>query len=177
MILVEDSITNDLYQKCQKELDKKISKDCWQSSSVNWDAGTRQGVVGSCIFTPVSNKIRKLLEKELKSLLPKYKELICKYYIWQPMSGIAWHDDKAHNRSFGATLYLNEEWHPNNGGWFIWEDDDGYHTILPKKKLLVLNDNSQHHCVTPVSMDFRCTIQIWDNWFDSSGRLHMLKDY
>ena len=163
MILIENSITNDVHQNCVNELDKKISEDCWQSSSVTWDAGTRQGIVGSCIFTSVSDNIQKLLEKELESSLPKYTELICKYYIWQPMSGIAWHNDEASDRLFGATLYLNEEWHPNNGGWFIWEDDDGHHTILPKKNSLVLNDNCQHHCVTPVAIDFRCTIQIWGN--------------
>ena len=163
MILIEDSITNDVHQNCVNELDKKISEDCWQSSSVTWDAGTRQGIVGSCIFTSTSDNIQKLLEKELKSSLPECRELICKYYIWQPHSGIAWHNDEASNRLFGATLYLNEEWYPNNGGWFIWEDDDGYHTILPKKKLLVINDNYQNHCVTPVSVDFRCTIQMWGN--------------
>ena len=42
-----------------------------------------------------------------------------------------------------------------------WEDEGGYHAILPKKKFLVINNNYQHHCVTPVTRDFRCTIQIW----------------
>ena len=162
MILIEDSITDDLYQKCVKELDKKVSKNCWQSSNVTWDSGLKQGVVGSCISTPVSDKIQKLLEKELKSSLPKHKELMCQYYIWQHQSGIAWHNDQGNGRLFGATLYLNEEWYPNHGGWFLWEDDDGgYHAILPKKKSLVINNNYQNHCVTPVVVDFRCTIQIW----------------
>ena len=163
MILTEDSITDDLYQKCVKELDKKVSKDCWKSSSVTWASAVQQGVVGSCIFTPVSDRIQKLLEQELKPSLPKYRELEFNYYIWQLHSGISWHNDSAPNRLFGATLYLGMEWHPDNGGWFIWEEDDGYHTILPKKKLLVVNDNYEHHCVTPVAIDFRCTIQIWGN--------------
>ena len=161
MILIEDSITNDLYQNCVKELNEKKDQDCWRSSSITWVSGVKQGIVGSCIITSVSDNIQQLLDQELKSSLPKYTELILQYYIWQPQSGIAWHNDKAPDKSFGATLYLNEEWHPNNGGWFIWEDDDGHHTILPKKKFLVLNDNLQYHCVTPVSSGFRCTIQIW----------------
>ena len=161
MILIEDSITNDLHQKCLKELNKKISENCWKSSSINWNSEVKQGVVGSCIFTYVSDTIQHLLEEELKSSFPEYGELICKYYIWQPQSAISWHNDEATDRLFGATLYLNEVWHPDNGGWFIWEDDDGYHTILPKKKFLVINNNYQNHCVTPVSLDFRCTIQMW----------------
>ena len=35
-------------------------------------------------------------------------------------------------RRFGATIYLNETWHPNSGGWFIWEDkNDGEWKVLP----------------------------------------------
>ena len=113
------------------------------------------------IITPVSDSIYHLLEQELKTSLPSYKQLELNYYIWQPQSGISWHNDKAPDRSFGASLYLNEEWFPNNGGWFIWEDENGHHAILPKKKFLVINDNYEHHCVTPVSYGFRCTIQIW----------------
>ena len=161
MILIEDSITDDLYQKCVKELNEKLSENCWKSSSLNWGSDVKQGVEGSCIITPVSDTIHYLLEQELKSSFPKYKELEFNYYIWQPQSGISWHNDKASNRSFGDSLYLNEEWFPNNGGWFIWEDEDGHHTILPKKKFLVINNNYEHHCVTPVSIGFRCTIQIW----------------
>ena len=161
MISIEDSITNDLYQNCVKELNEKKDQDCWRSSSATWDSTVKQGIVGSCIITSVSDTIHHSLEEELKSSLPEYDELECQYYIWQPQSGISWHNDKAPDRLFGASLYLNEEWFPNNGGWFIWEDEDGYHTILPKKKFLVVNNNYEYHCVTPVSIGFRCTIQIW----------------
>ena len=161
MILIEDSITNDLYQNCVKELNEKKVQDCWRSSSVTWGSTVKQGIVGSCIITSVSDTIHHSLEEELKLYLPKYDELLFQYYIWQPQSGISWHNDKESNRLFGATLYLNDEWHPDNGGWFNWEDNDGYHAILPKKKFLVINNNYQHHCVTPVSSGFRCTIQIW----------------
>ena len=161
MILIEDSITDDLYQKCVKELNEKLSENCWRSSSLNWGSDVKQGINGSCIITPVSDIINPLLEKELKPLLPECRKLEFNYYIWQPQSGISWHNDKGPGRLFGASLYLNDEWHPNMGGWFIWEDEKGHHTILPKKKFLVLNNNYEHHCVTPVSTGFRCTIQIW----------------
>ena len=161
MILIEDAITDDLYQNCVNELNEKTSQDCWRSSSIIWDSGIKQGIEGSCIFTPVSDTIHQLLEKQLKSSLPEYDELVFQYYIWQPQSGISWHTDEQPDRLFGASLYLNEEWYPNHGGWFIWEDEGGYHAILPKKKFLVINNNYQHHCVTPVTRDFRCTIQIW----------------
>ena len=161
MLVIKDSISDDLYKKCVDELESNVPKHCWQSSSLNWDFPLKHGVVGSCIYTLVSDDTQKLLEEELKSSLPKYRKLICQYYIWQNQAGIGWHNDAGGDRVFGATLYLNQEWNPTNGGWFIWEDDDGYHTILPKKKLLVVNGNYEHHCVTPVSLGVRCTVQIW----------------
>ena len=161
MILIEDAITDDLYQKCIKEIDYKRYQNCWRSSTLTWGSQVKQGIVGSCIITSVSDTIHHLLEEELKSSLPEYNKLECQYYIWQPQSGISWHNDKEPDRLFGSTLYLNDEWYPDFGGWFIWEDNDGHHAILPKKKFLVVNDNYQHHCVTPVSVGFRCTIQIW----------------
>ena len=161
MILIEDAITNDLYQKCTNELNEKRYHNCWKSSSVTWDSGIKQGIVGSCIITDVSDIIQNLLAAELKSILPDHDKLVFQYYIWQPQSGISWHTDEESDRLFGATLYLNEDWHPDFGGWFIWKENNTYHTILPKKKFLIINNKYQHHCVTPVSTGFRCTIQIW----------------
>ena len=65
MILIEDSITNDLYQNCVKELNEKKDQDCWRSSSVTWGSGVKQGINGSCIITPVSDTIHHSLEEEL----------------------------------------------------------------------------------------------------------------
>ena len=70
MILIEDAITDNLYEKCTNEIDNKRYQNCWNSSSVTWDDGIKQGVVGSCIITPVSDTIHKLLEKELKLYFP-----------------------------------------------------------------------------------------------------------
>jgi len=64
MILIENSITDDLYQKCVNELNEKISENCWRSSTLTWGSNVKQGVNGCCIITPVSDIIRSLLEKE-----------------------------------------------------------------------------------------------------------------
>ena len=60
MILIEDSITDDLYQKCVKELNEKLSENCWRSSSLNWGSDVKQGVDGCCIITPISDVINPL---------------------------------------------------------------------------------------------------------------------
>ena len=83
MILIEDSVTEEVINKLRYEFDENVPKNCWKSSSVTWDPRLRQGFVGSCMTTFVSDNIQKLLEEELKSSLPKYTKLTCQYYIWQ----------------------------------------------------------------------------------------------
>ena len=71
---------------------------------------------------------------------------------------------------------MNEHWHPNAGGWFVWMDHsdlnldedptktDIFKAVLPDANMLVLNDCSESHLVTTVAHDvpeYRYTIQIW----------------
>ena len=59
---------------------------------------------------------------------------------------------------------MNEYWHPNAGGWFIWMDGDEFKAVLPDPNLLVLNDCNENHLVNTVAHDvpeYRYTIQIW----------------
>ena len=163
MRLIKDSISDALWDNIDKELSYKshYKSNEWQSSTEFWSPKLKVGIAGSCMVMPVSDTIQLSLSKELKSTLPEYDKLNCYYHMWQPQSGISWHNDSGGDRVFGATLYLNDTWHPNNGGWFIWKDSDGHHALLPERKTLVINNSYQWHCVTPVVSDFRYTIQIW----------------
>jgi len=123
----------------------------------------RQGISGSTIAAMTSEDIHNDIVKEISPHVPEC-EIVTQYYVWQPHSGIAMHDDSG--RRFGATIYLNETWHPNSGGWFIWEDKDTreWNTILPTKNTMVLNTSKEKHLVTSVAPDgfaIRVTIQIW----------------
>ena len=60
MILIENAITDDLYRKCTNEIDDKRYENCWRSSALNWDTRVKQGIVGSCIITSVSDTIHHL---------------------------------------------------------------------------------------------------------------------
>ena len=44
MILIEDAITDDLYQKCIKEIDDKRYQNCWRSSTLTWGSQVKQGL-------------------------------------------------------------------------------------------------------------------------------------
>jgi len=169
MKIIKNILSEDLFDKCRLELTKKFTSFSWASSPFVWPRNILIQQSGACMTTPVSPELFRLLEKELKSHLPKCKKLVCQYYVWLPHSGIAMHDDRKH--IFGATIYLNEKWNPNSGGWFIWKDTKTpktgvYKSVLPKKNVMVLNDKREWHSVTSVSsgcLEHRYTIQVWGN--------------
>ena len=163
MKIIKNVLSEDLFSRCKKEVNKKLSENEWASSVIIWEPGLRQGISGSTIAAMTSEEIHNDIVKEISPHVPEC-EIVTQYYVWQPHSGIAMHDDSG--RRFGATIYLNETWHPNSGGWFIWEDKDTreWNTILPTKNTMVLNTSKEKHLVTSVAPDgfaIRVTIQIW----------------
>ena len=79
MKLIENSISDTLYERCCNELNELNDKPCWSSSRLIWSNALKEGVTGSCLTTRVSDDLHNLLEEELKSTLPEYKKLICQY--------------------------------------------------------------------------------------------------
>ena len=169
MKIIKNVLSEDLYNDIISELKSFVHKQVWASSILNWDDDLKVGLPGSCLSSVISHEITERLEKEISPHLPEYDELMCQYYVWQQLSGISWHDDTDNCKKFGATIYLNQEWHPNYGGLFIWFNkgsnvDDVHNVICPSKNTMIVNDSGEYHMVTPVNTDIpdlRCTIQIW----------------
>lgn len=167
MKICKNALSSELLQQHASELQELILKDQWQSSALTWDRQLTQNITGHCLYSRVSENLARKLEQELSFLLPVFSELISLHYLWTPLSGINWHYDEKF--SFGATLYLNEEWDKNWGGLFLWQDDDYetsqvYKAIVPTYNTLVLNDENQFHSVTTLSTTapaYRSTLQIW----------------
>lgn len=78
-------------------------------------------------------------------------------------SSISLHNDS--HVEFGATLYLNEAWVPDDGGIFLYQHaENDWRAHIPEFNTLVVNDNHTLHMVTPVSpfaKHYRYTIQIF----------------
>ena len=166
MRIINEALNEELFQKCKEELKSKFKERCWASSLVTWQPQLKQGISGSCMVANVSDELGELIHEEIRPYLPKHEIIRCNFHLWQPLSGIAEHNDG--HRNFGATIYLNEEWPPNAGGWFIWEDEEtkqsGIHkALIPTRNMMVLNDNHEKHWVTSIAAtppDNRCSIQI-----------------
>ena len=122
MRIINEALNEELFQKCKEELKSKFKERCWSSSLVTWQPQLKQGISGSCMVANVSDELGELIHEEIRPYLPEHEIIRCNFHLWQPLSGIAEHNDG--HRNFGATIYLNEEWPPNAGGWFIWEDEE-----------------------------------------------------
>jgi len=165
--IVKNVLSDSLHRECLDTLKKIIPDSKWYSSSLTWSSNLLEGISGSCISTLMPDNLKTKVLDEIKDNLPPFDKTIVQFYIWQPMSGIALHNDLFHN--FGATIYLNEHWYINGGGIFLYQTKEQENTgmmnaIVPQKNTMVLNDSGEYHMVTPVSYDvpeFRFTIQIW----------------
>tara|TARA_R100001443_G_scaffold39745_1_gene53152 strand:+ start:354 stop:872 length:519 start_codon:yes stop_codon:yes gene_type:complete len=163
-----DVLSLDLLNRIDEEMwDSKINF-CWCSSYFAWESQLNSGVMGNVLIKPLSDKLENLVIEEIKSYVPFYKHIKISCNLWLPNSAISCHDD-AHT-SWAATIYLNEEWNPDLGGWFMWkETGDIWKSISPKRNLMILNHNHQMHCVTPVVHDSphpRRSLQIWGTELD-----------
>ena len=146
----------------QKDIEYLSSKNAWVSSQMCWSKYLLGKTTGDCISTYVSSDIGNEIKKCISDKLPPAKELIIQYYVWKQNSGIALHDDGAH--TYGATIYLNNNWDINSGGIFLWKEGDNLKGICPEYNTMILNDEHEFHLVTTVSplvTEFRYTIQIW----------------
>ena len=168
MELYQNIISDDLQQKCIDEIKNNSQKRVWASSSIGWPEVVRNNISGSCISCDVGDLLSVELTNSISKYLPEHNKLHFQFYIWQYDSGISLHDD--HTYKFGATIYLNNQWHINWGGIFLWYEtmEDFYvgnvKGLVPQGRTMVVNDKQQLHLVTPVSASspsFRTTIQIW----------------
>ena len=137
----------------------------WAISHNIWTPDISEKQFGTVAVCPLDN-----FEDEEKFLgyiaphLPPHSKLSAYLNLWYPYSGIAWHNDAGYK--FGATLYLNEKWDKNAGGYFLWEEKDteNIHAVCPSYNTLVVNDNHEMHCVTTVNPSIpepRVTLQVW----------------
>ena len=158
-------LTDKLLQDIRMEVSERHNEEEWRGSFA-WSPDLTKGYFTNCLSKTIVGEMRERILKEILPLIPECKVYYLQYYIWQQLSGIAVHDD--HDKVFGATIYLNDTWQPENGGIFLYKDKEKpgpeWTALLPEHNTMVINDNKEKHMVTSVSpytTDLRYTIQIW----------------
>ena len=158
-------LTDKLLQDIRMDVSETHNEEAWKGSFA-WPSELTKGYFSNCLSRTIVGEMKERILKEIQLFLPECKVYYLQYYIWQQLSGIAVHDD--HDKVFGATIYLNDTWQPENGGIFLYKDKEKpgpeWTALLPEHNTMVINDNKEKHMVTSVSpytTDLRYTIQIW----------------
>jgi hypothetical protein len=152
-----------------------LKEDVW-GSSIGWDQNL--SLISSNILTHgISNES---LEKEIKNSIETALDVDFEkedlafapsIYVWSGGSYITWHSDNCY--PYNGTIYLNEEWDSDDGGVFLYKDNQTSEIkgIEPTYNSMVVNsatetDPHSLHCVTcivPGTIKKRLTIQ-WRVW-------------
>ena len=184
MKIHENVLHPKLLKKCIEELISLSTLKVWGISNAAWEENLQKDLVGTISTGNLSEEIALELNESLKKYFPQveemdrmfdrlsinpnnYYEMTFQYYIWNKMAGINTHNDG--HVPVGATLYLNDIWHPNWGGLFVWKDKNEkkeykLNAICPKQNMLIINDEKEMHLVTPTAPTIpyiRITIQMW----------------
>jgi Rps23 Pro-64 3,4-dihydroxylase Tpa1-like proline 4-hydroxylase len=98
------------------------------------------------------------LKKEIEKKIPYYVDDII-IHIFPKLSYIPWHNDGGHKAAL--TIYINELWEANWGGFFMYKIDENIFAIKPERNLAILQNSGLPHCVTTTNIDadFRISIQ------------------
>jgi len=165
--VLDESVIDNIRNYLESNLDKPI----WTSSSFWQEELIRSSsIISICnvndkgIVDSVKNTIENILDVNFDEL---DFEFVCQLYLWSRMSYITWHDDKTY--PYNGTIYLNKDWNMNDGGIFLWMDNQTQEIkgIEPLYNTMVVNSHSDNdpcnsHCVTsivPDVLESRITIQ------------------
>lgn len=131
--------------------------------SKGWEKGLNTSSANVDIYTlnpiidfEINDLIVKKLEEEFKMTVGAVN-----FYYWQNTSNINWHNDDFHGGA--ATVYLNEVWKREWGGFFIYEKDNKFGIELPKFNKCIFQSGAVEHATIPTT-DFapvRKTIQVF----------------
>jgi Rps23 Pro-64 3,4-dihydroxylase Tpa1-like proline 4-hydroxylase len=155
--------SEDLYNEIKNYIDKLI-KDKKASFNTNlaWDNElvSTSGLIARYEFEKEDIEMQKKIKKELEGKIPYFisKTVI---HLLPPLSYITWHNDP-HCKA-ALSIYLNEEWNSNWGGFLMYEEDENIYAIKPEKNLAVLQKTPLNHCVSTVNIgaDYRVSLQFF----------------
>ena len=106
------------------------------------------------LYAKVKNEIESRCGWEVDKLM---------IYHWTKLSYIPWHNDSHTNA--GLTIYLNDFWDDDWGGYFMYQTDKDIKAIKPELNLGVLQEGNIRHSVSTINLDadIRVTLQAFFN--------------
>jgi Rps23 Pro-64 3,4-dihydroxylase Tpa1-like proline 4-hydroxylase len=167
----KNTLDENLIKKIFNYLKNIFGKEVW-SSSISWNQNL--SLISSNILTHtiydkfLIKSIKKNIEDNIKiDFDEKNLDFMVSIYVWCGGSYITWHDDSCY--PYNGTIYLNEEWDSDDGGVFLYKDNQTKEIrgVNPIYNSMVVNSASEtdphnDHCVTcivPGTIKKRITLQ------------------
>jgi hypothetical protein len=105
-----------------------------------------------------------LISSEVTKITGTLTSLGMMFYYWPKYSYIPWHKDTEARYNGSITVYLNEIWDRENGGYFMYEDntDNTIRAVLPCCNKAIFQGANVEHCTSVnLSSEIRSTLQIF----------------
>jgi Rps23 Pro-64 3,4-dihydroxylase Tpa1-like proline 4-hydroxylase len=153
-------------QEFTSDLKNKINTlDPAWTSNLGWNQNIIKSSSVVLMHQIKDQNIINTILKEYKKINKDIRDLTICFYVWTKGSYIPLHRDNHPNYTGGSTIYLNENWHPDWGGLYLWQDDNKkFHAEVPEFNQMILNDSFVNHGTTLISQDaqeFRLTLQVF----------------
>jgi Rps23 Pro-64 3,4-dihydroxylase Tpa1-like proline 4-hydroxylase len=105
-------------------------------------------------------QLKKQIQIEIESKIPYFVKNMHINLI-PNLSFIDWHKDS--HCIAALTVYLNEKWNDNWGGYLIYEENDELKAIKPEKNLAIIQKTPLNHSVSIVNIgaDYRISLQMF----------------
>jgi len=165
MQIIHNAISDELNEKIVIFIYDALQRPQWVASQFYWGVGLIRGILGDSLSTNnIPTDLKNQIIDELRPYLPSTRNIDIGLNVWPPLSALNWHTDEKYN--YGATLYLNDNWYREWGGLFLYECKKSNQIlgVVPEKNLLVINNNSEPHAVTPIATEIefpRLSVQIF----------------
>jgi len=162
MKIFQSVLDTNLLTRIKFDINSKIPQAVWSNNTQNWQYHLYKHSHGLCLSYDLDGDLKSSILQRLKKYFPYYNDCGVKYHVWEEGSSIALHDDQKF--LFGATLYLNKNWNPSYGGLFCYKHQEKYESIFPQYNSLVIVDEKEEHCVTPLGVNLpepRYTVQFF----------------
>lgn len=157
-----DFFDTQLLADISKYVKDSISHPRW-STNLAWDENIVKGAGQVSILG--LEEFNAEINRHYVETLPNVENLRFQslFYVWHRGSHIPWHTDGRY--ALGSTVYLNKAWNIDDGGLFLWKDDESkIHAEIPEYNKAIVNSNKTPHAVSMISnqaANLRMTVQIF----------------
>ena len=161
--LFENFLDLNFIKYLKDKLYNNINEPVW-SSNIGWEIHMKKSSAEILTYRLNQDKyIYDYIKNKYDTIFPelKDKEIKISYFIYSRLSYLPFHNDTSH--FFASTIYLNETWDEDNGGLFLYKENNEIKAIVPKFNLALTNNNNIVHgtSLTTMGAPYRESLQIF----------------